>query len=376
MNLFRYSMAVLMLAASLCSAGRSWGEAVPEATSLWTLRFPGSFNASSSTPAIAPDGTLYLGTFQGKLLAVTPQGGLKWIFDINCEIKSSPAIAADGTVYFGSRNRKFYALTPAGKLKWMFPTGGWVDSSPAIAADGTVCFGSADKSFYALNPDGSEKWKFPVGAKVDSSPAIAADGTIYFGAHDKKFYALNPGGRLSWAFLTGGPIVSSPAIGANGIIYFSSLDGNLYALTPSGSELWHYHSGSTTDSSPVIDEDGNICIGNNVNTLIVTPGGKLSWGLGSAVPMNTCQAAVTGEFYFSRPWRQMLGITLNGKLAWQMDLPANVSASLVVGADGTFYVVDEFDLYSVRPPQPVLLSAKSSWPMFRANARHTGRVVD
>jgi outer membrane protein assembly factor BamB len=79
------------------------------------------------------------------------------------EIKSSPAVADDGTIYFGSRDRKLYAVTPQGKQKWTFATGAWIDSSPAIGADGTVYFGSWDANFYALNPDGSEKWKFPTG---------------------------------------------------------------------------------------------------------------------------------------------------------------------------------------------------------------------
>jgi hypothetical protein len=46
----------------------------------------------------------------------------------------------------------------------------------------------------------------------------------------------------------------------------------------------------------------------------------------------------------------------------------------VIGADGTVYLVFLFDLYAVRPPDGALPTNKSSWPMFRANAQHTGRV--
>ena len=190
--------------------------------------------------------------------AVTPQGGVKWAFKINSEIKSSPAIADDGTIYFGARDRKFYAVTPQGKLKWTFTAGAWIDSSPAIAGDGTIYFGSWDANFYALNPDGSKKWVFATSNIVVSSPAIGKDGTIYFGSHDKKFYALKPDGKLLWSFTTGGPIISSPAINPDGIIYFTSTDGNLYALKPDGTERWRLHTGGVTESSPVLDESGNI----------------------------------------------------------------------------------------------------------------------
>ncbi len=349
---------------------------LPEATNLWSFSFNSDlpYNSSRSTPAIAPDGTIYLGVFDGNFFAITPSGTEKWRFKAGSEIKSSPAVADDGTIYFGSRDRKFYALTPSGKLKWSFPTGAWVDSSPAIAADGTIYFGGWDKIFYALNPDGSVKWKFAVNAIVDSSPAIAADGTIYFGAHDKKLYALNPDGTVRWAFLTGGDIISSPAIGKDRVIYLTALDGNLYALKPDGTEKWRYHSGSTTESSPILDEAGSVCIGNNVSTVVVTSEGRLLWGWGSAVPMDVSQVAMNGQFYFSRPWRSIMGFTSDGKQLWQADLPINISGSLMVSAAGTIYICDERWVYALRPPGKALPPAKSSWPMFRANVRHTGRV--
>ncbi len=243
-------------------------------SNLWKLKLSGQ--EGDSSPAIAADGTIYQATFDGKLLAVTPQGAVKWMFQAGREIKSSPAIADDGTIYFGARDRKLYAVTPAGKLKWTFPSGAWVDSSPAIAADGTVYFGSWDGNFYAVKADGSKKWVFAVSSIVDSSPAVAADGTIYFGAHDKKFYALKPDGTPRWAFTTGGQIISSPAIGADGTVYFTSTDGNFYALNTDGTEKWRYHVDGVgmTESSPVLDAGGNIYVSANPWNICVGPDGK------------------------------------------------------------------------------------------------------
>jgi outer membrane protein assembly factor BamB len=377
MNLFRNSIGLFVLVTSMSFGVWSSGEPIPEVTNFWVLRFPGSFNSSTAAPAIGRDGTIYVGTFLGKMLAITPQGSLKWTFDINCEIKSSPAIAADGTIYFGSRNRKFYALTPDGKLKWMFPTGGWVDSSPAIAADGTIYFGSADKNFYAINPDGSEKWKFPVGAIVDSSPAIAADGTIYFGAHNKKFYALKADGQVHWAFSTGGPITSSPAIGTDGSIYFSSTDGNLYSLKPDGTERWHYHTDGITGSSPVLDEEGNVYLGVNQNVFQkISPEGKFLQLWSAPLMIDQTVAVAEGRIYTSMPWRMFYALQPDDlKPVWQLKTQNNLSSSPVIGPDGTIYLVFVCDLYAVRPPDGALPTTKSSWPMFRANAQHTGRVT-
>jgi outer membrane protein assembly factor BamB len=381
---FRSAVFQLWLAGLLFLAPAVPAQTPPlAATNLWKFslipRFPfNPYNKGSSTPAIAPDGTVYQATFDGTLFALTPAGQEKWHFKAGREIKSSPAIGPDGTIYFGSRDRFFYAVTPAGKLKWRFATGDWVDSSPAIAADGTVCFGSWDKNFYALTPAGALKWKRPVGAIVDSSPAIAADGTIYFGAHDRKFYALTPAGQVRWTFATGGEITSSPALGRTGTIYFSSLDGNLYALNPAGTKAWQYHTGGALESSPVLDEKETIYLPVNNYTLAVSPAGQRLGFWPSAIPFEVPPAIVSGRVYVSRPWRTLDGITEDFQLVWVADqLGGNLTAPPMVDGQGIIYACAEDGfLYAFRPPGAPLPPAKSSWPLFRANARHTGRVGD
>ena len=241
-----------------------------------------------------------------------------------------------------------------------------------------IYFGGWDKFFYALNPDGTLKWKTAVGAIVDSSPAIATDGTIYFGAHDKKLYALHPDGAVRWTFLTGGAIISSPAIGADGAVYFSSLDGNLYAVNPDGSERWHYHTGSITESSPVVALPGDICIGaDNANNFVTASGEKYLF-IGSPVPVDVSAVAAGDRFYYPAPWRSVLAIKAGEtdwqRQLWQEDLVDNASTSLTVNPEGIMYVCAGFHLYAFRPPGDLLPPAKSPWPMFRANPRHTGRV--
>jgi outer membrane protein assembly factor BamB len=342
-------------------------------TTLWTFKLPGG--DAESSPALAPDGTIYEGTFHGSLLALTPDGNLKWQFKAGLEIKSSPAVGTDGTVYFGSRDRKFYALTPAGKLKWTFATGAWVDSSPALAADGTICFGSWDNSFYALNPDGQLKWKFAAGGIVDSSPAIGADGTIYFGSHDRNFYALAPDGKLKWKFATGAQITASPALAADGTIYISSTDGNLYALNPDGTERWRLHTGGYTASSPVLDAEGNLYFAVNTEECSVSPDGKVRWRFNSASdPIVISGAAVGGNILLSAPWVNASLLTANMKVIWEFQASFTLRNSPNVSPTGAIYFSAGGFLYAIRPMNEIAPPAKSSWPLWRADAQHTGRV--
>src|ERR1700752_2968510 len=113
----------------------------------------------------------------------------KWDFGIGDGGPSAPAIASDGTIYIGSNDRKLYALKPDGTKKWEFATGGKVQSSPAIGSDGKIYIGSLDNKLYAVKPDGKKVWEFETGGLVTSSPAIAPDGAIYFGSWDHKLYA-------------------------------------------------------------------------------------------------------------------------------------------------------------------------------------------
>ena len=341
---------------------------------VWRLRLPEL--ATQSSCALAPDGTIYQGTLAGQLVAITPEGRIKWIYKTGLEIWSSPGIADDGTICFGSRDRSFYALTPQGKLKWKFTTGAWVDSSPAIAPDGTVYFGSWDRNFYALTADGRLKWKFATSNLITSSPALAADGTVYFGSHDRNFYALTPDGKVKWTFTTGAEIDGSPTIAADGTVYFSSTDGNLYALHPDGSERWRLHTGSYTGSSPALDVAGTLYLGANKGQIAVTHDGKLLWQHPTDVPLDMSWAvAANGLIYASMPWLSISGMDSQRRWppVWYYTMQFNLCSAPNVNPEGIIYACDGRTLYALRPPQAPPL-AKSSWPIWRADPQHNGRV--
>ena len=361
----------LLLAELLAFSSRAQEAGV---TNLWTFRLPD--RGTQSSPTLAPDGTIYQGTFHGWLLALTPDGKLKWRFKTALEIKSSPAVAVDGDIYFGSRDRKFYALTPDGKLKWSFATGAWVDSSPAIAADGTIYFGSWDANFYALNPAGKLKWQFATGSIVDSSPAIGADGTIYFGSHDKNFYALAPDGKLKWKFTTGAEITASPTIAADGTIYISSTDGNLYALNPDGTERWRKHTGGYTSSSPVLDLDGNLYLGVNKELWSFNSAGKVRWHLVCGDFVDTSIAALANsQLFIAAPWSYSGMATTDAKFLWNFQVGYDFYTSANVSPQGVIYSACAQRLLAFQPLTNLAPPAKSFWPLWRANAQHTGRVT-
>lgn len=74
-------------------------------------------------PAIGPDGTIYAGSDDHRLYAVTPGSMKVWTLTAGDSVKSAPAIAPDGTIYVCSQDQNLYAITPEGTLKWTFTAG-------------------------------------------------------------------------------------------------------------------------------------------------------------------------------------------------------------------------------------------------------------
>ncbi len=161
-----------------------------------------------ASPAIGSDGTIYVGTDQfgaqgqtpvdidTSFWAFNPDGSQKWAFATGSGVESSPAIGPDGTIYFGSYDGCLYAVTDAGDrgiLQWKFQTGDAVDGSPTVDGDGNIYFGSRDSTLYALYPDGTVKWTFVAGDGFESSPTIDGNGMLYIGCFDGKLYALGTG---------------------------------------------------------------------------------------------------------------------------------------------------------------------------------------
>jgi len=233
---------------------------------LWSFKTNGSIYSS---PAIGPDGTVYIGSDDGNLYALNPDGTVNWKFETAWCIRSTPAISPDGTLYFVSDDGFLYALDTKSllkRLKWKvnigIPFSNWFSrSSPAIGSDGTIYVGSFDRNLYAITPDGKLKWKFSTNDLLVSSPAVGNDGTIYVGSYDDNLYAIAPDGKLKWRFSTGNDVASSPAIGSDGTIYVGRVDRNLYAITPDGKLKWWFSTGNYVSSSPAISASGVLYFG-------------------------------------------------------------------------------------------------------------------
>ena len=231
---------------------------------IWTFTTDGPVYSS---PVIGDNGMIYVGSWStpGKLYAIKPDGsGAQWVFDgAQDGIRSAPAIAPNGTIYVGSMDGRLYAIKPDGTKDWDFQTGDMVNSSPAIASDGTIYVGSLDDYLYAIDPNThQEKWRTLLLGDVFSSPAIDKEGTIYVGSGSNRVHAMEPvNGNEQWHYQTGGNVWSSPAIGDDGTIYVGSSDNKVHAIMPSGKMKWVVDTHGFVYSAPAVGADGMVYVG-------------------------------------------------------------------------------------------------------------------
>ncbi|WP_414660062.1 S8 family serine peptidase [Horticoccus sp. 23ND18S-11] len=132
------------------SSGRLYS-VTPNGLQRWIYR--GATLGTSSSPAFSPSGTtVYFAGYDGVLHAVdTTTGAPRWTFKLGKEVRaSSPAVDANGVIYIGSYDGLIYAVNPDGTLKRTWSTGNIVRSSPAIAGR-TLYIGSNDQQLYAFD---------------------------------------------------------------------------------------------------------------------------------------------------------------------------------------------------------------------------------
>lgn len=347
------------------------GPATPETK--WVFLTGG---AILSSPTVGLDGTLYVGSNDLNVYAITSTGSLKWQYKADGPVVSSPAIGPDGTVYVGSSDKGLHAIDPnSGARKWRLATKDVVVSSPVVGADGTIYIGSGDGNLYAAKPDGGLKWCFPgpdptkigqqdscnnwgIQAKVESSPAIGPDGNLYFGRDDGNLYVVDPNGNLVWKYSTAGKAIrSSIAVGPDGSAYFGAKNGFFLVLKRAGSQTtctdasclqWWYAvpDGKEIFSSPALGPDGTVYVGADTGVmyaLTATPSkvANVKWTFQTGGRIGSSPTITPdGLIIFGSADTYVYAVNAaDGKLKWKWKTGDSIqNSSPSVDSTGTVYI--------------------------------------
>ncbi len=155
-------------------------------------------------------------------------------------VEVSPAVAPDGTVVVGSNDPHQYGLDPEdGSVRWRWQRDFWTYSSPSVTRDGIAYFGDHDNRVIGLDAAtgalrfryaGSREDRNPGGIGIWTSVVVDAEHTTYVGTRDGLVYAVTRDGELLWELRAGTTVDSYPALAGDGALLIGTVDGALLSI--------------------------------------------------------------------------------------------------------------------------------------------------
>lgn len=349
--------------------------------------YPTESRLGRTSPAVALDGTTYVGGNACRLHAISNQGRPKWKSRVEGMLgNSTVSVADDGVVYIASDTGRLYAFDPTeGELLWSTPKDWLVATSPAVTRDRTAIFGARklrghhaeEHRLIAVNPSGEVNWEVAVHGGASDAPAISSDGTIYCVTGHGDIYAITPSGKVEKRCRPGGRISSAPAIGKDGGLFAGTHDGGLYAMSPDMEILWKYRTGEIISySSPSIAEDGTIYLGSWDHCLYaLSKEGELKWSFTTGLYVSSSPAVATdGTIYFGSQDRYFYALFADGSLKWKLWTNSRVVSSPAITEDGVVLICTKNAVVAIGENNGG--PARSGWPMLLGNARRNGRQGD
>lgn len=255
---------------------------------LWSYSTGNSTLPIYGEPNVASDGTIYFGSWDRYVYALTSAGGLRWRYQTDGSIAplASPALSPDEqTIYVGTGDPNstpagsLVAIRSDGTLKWQVRLDNSRVSGVAVGGDGKV-YATGSGRLHARNPDGTAVWESAPDVAGSLAPSLSTGGVIVSGtSRDGKVYGINATtGQTLWSYQTGqnpnydpaNPhqpqygVLVTPVFGRDGTVYIGAIDGVMYAFSSSGSLLWTYQTGnSLNEAGPAIGPDGTLYFGSS-----------------------------------------------------------------------------------------------------------------
>lgn len=185
----------------------------------------------------APDASIGIDGESDEEAVYDPNRGFEevaWAFKGDGQFLSQLARAADGTLYVGTDDGKLYAIdSETGKARWSYATGGRIGAAPTVLADGKIAVGSWDKKLHVVNADGSLAWTYEVEGLLDQSVSVDGQGRLYLVSDDGVLHVLSDAGELVWQLDLGAAPTTATSIfddGQRQTLFVSTSDEHVHCI--------------------------------------------------------------------------------------------------------------------------------------------------
>jgi outer membrane protein assembly factor BamB len=233
-------------------------------------------------PSLSNDGRrLYTADEQVGLFCIdTRTGTVLWNVAVIFESQGTPAVGPDGALYLtGYENHSDTSFIvrvrdcgDSAHIDWRVPfpvVPSSAGNGVTIGADGTIyaCCATSDErrgSLVALDTTGRLLWQDSthIGASADLyAPVIDSRGRIILGDDGGNLHCFNPDGTIAWStYVTWDMYHGGIAVGYDDRLYFQSLDDRLYCYDSDGRQVWAQYmpDGGYGSTTPCVLSDSSV----------------------------------------------------------------------------------------------------------------------
>jgi outer membrane protein assembly factor BamB len=166
----------------------------------WRFHVGGTLPGSA---AVGADGTTYVGTSEGSLVAIGLDGVLLWSVTLDGSVAWPPVVGEGERVYVATAAQKIHAFFSSGARGWTLRSPVRIATDPVLAGWG-ILFGGGDGSVWAVSSRGAPLWHMEVGESLSATAGVqgnrivvgtASGRAVFFDGASKRFVA-NLGARI------------------------------------------------------------------------------------------------------------------------------------------------------------------------------------
>ncbi|HEX2871577.1 MAG TPA: PQQ-binding-like beta-propeller repeat protein, partial [Polyangiaceae bacterium] len=119
-------------------------------------------------------------------------------FSASATLFARPGVGQSGSVYVGSGDGYLHALSPDGSFRWSYTVKGRIVAPPVEdPVTGRVFVATSEARLYALEPDSHLRWVFPLPVVPKTELSLTAKGTLHFIGQDDYLYGVTTGGAMN-----------------------------------------------------------------------------------------------------------------------------------------------------------------------------------
>jgi len=195
------------------------------------FRTPLPEQVASGSPTWTTTGRIVIASGTS-ILFLSASGQIVAQSSLSATVVGSPAVAPDGTLWVLTQDATLHSLDAEGRFRTRTAIGGRVSGGGAIAvaSDGSVRVGTRDDAIVCVGPSGTERWRLTGEGSFVGGLTLDLDDTLLAISQAGRLVAVDARGQVMWRIETGSfAPLTSPVLGADGTIYLVTLGGSIQA---------------------------------------------------------------------------------------------------------------------------------------------------